>query len=223
MRTDLGRTIWGLICSRDRISVESTGGSASIRRWCPWILAMKPFKNWIDLGCRYVLICLSLILNVYYVRSIITIILPLSPVNQQWPLYIFNIKKMHSSRVVKRLTRFWMQVWILILHLSFMPHIFTLCFNQFQYLHFVCHQIMLCCMLAVFYMSHFLPLFVKLLTLLVGFELTTLDDLLSIDSNGKLRTCIVICIFIFKFELNFVNSEHLIILCITWVQTLFIL
>ena len=32
-------------------------------------------------------------------------------------------------------------------------------------------------------MSHFLPLFVKLLTFLVGFELTTRDDLLSIDSN----------------------------------------
>ena len=30
-------------------------------------------------------------------------------------------------------------------------------------------------------MSHFLPLFVKLLTFLVGFELTTRDDLLSID------------------------------------------
>ena len=64
------------------------------------------------------------------------------------------------------------------------------------------------------FMSYFLPLFVKLLTFLVGFELTTPDDLLSIDSNtlplchGRLRTCIVICIFIFKFALIFLNSEH---------------
>ena len=63
-------------------------------------------------------------------------------------------------------------------------------------------------------MSHFLHLFVKLLTFLVGFELTTRDDLLSIDSNtlplchGILRTCVVICIFIFKFEFIFLNSEH---------------
>ena len=63
-------------------------------------------------------------------------------------------------------------------------------------------------------MSHFLPLFVKLLMFLVGFELTTRDDLLSIDSNtlplchGRLRTCIVSCIFIFKFTLIFLNSEH---------------
>ena len=32
-------------------------------------------------------------------------------------------------------------------------------------------------------MSHFSPQFVKLLTFIVGFELTTRDDLLSIDSN----------------------------------------
>ena len=35
-----------------------------------------------------------------------------------------------------------MQVRILILHLSFMHHIFTLCFNQLQHLHFLCHQVM---------------------------------------------------------------------------------
>ena len=63
-------------------------------------------------------------------------------------------------------------------------------------------------------MSQFLPLFVKLLMFLVGFELTTRDDLLSVDSNtlplchGRLRNCIVICIFILKFALNFLNSEH---------------
>ena len=33
-----------------------------------------------------VLLCILLVLNVYYMNSIITIILPLSPVNQQWPL-----------------------------------------------------------------------------------------------------------------------------------------
>ena len=61
--------------------------------------------------------------------------------------------------------------------------------------------------LAVSHMSHFLTLFEKLLTFLVGSELTTRDDLLSVDSNtlplchGRLRTYIVICIFMFKFPL----------------------
>ena len=152
------------------------------------------------------LLCLSLVLNVYYVCSSITIIFQLSTVNQQWPLQIFNKKELHSSRVVKRRTRFWTHVRILFLHLTFMPHIFTVCFNQLQYLHFACQQIML---FSSFLMSHFLPLFVKLLTFLVGFKLTTRDDLLSIDSNtlplchGKLKTYFAICIFIFKFELNF--------------------
>ena len=50
---------------------------------------------------------------------------------------------MHSSLVMKRCTRFWTQVQILILHLSFIHHIFTLCFNQLQHLHFSCRQVML--------------------------------------------------------------------------------
>ena len=103
-----------------------------------------------------VLLCLSLVLNVYYVRSIITIILSLSPVNQQWPPLIFNKKKLHYSRVVKRCTRFWTQVRILILHLSFMHRIFTLYFNQLQYLHFVCHQIMLWMIFSRFLHATFL-------------------------------------------------------------------
>ena len=116
---------------------------------------------------------------------------------------------MHSSLVTKRCTRFWMQVRIQVLHLSFMHHIshyvLTNCSIYISYVIRSCYA----CYLAVFHMSHFFPLFVKLLTFLVGFELTTRDDLLSIDSNtlplchGRLRTCIVICIFIFKFELIF--------------------
>ena len=133
---------------------------------------------------------------------------------------------MHSSLVVKRCTRFWPQVLILILHLSCMHHIFTLHFNQLQYLHFLCHQVMLWMLFSSFYMSHFLPLFVKLLTFIVGFELTTRDDFLSVDSNtlplchGRLRTCIFICIFIFKFAFIFLNSEHY---CILFNNTLYYL
>ena len=62
-------------------------------------------------------------------------------------------------------------------------------------------------------MLHSLPLFLKLLTHLVGFELTPLD-LLPVDSNtlplchGRLGTCIVICIFIFKIGLKILNSEY---------------
>ena len=151
-----------------------------------------------------VLLCLSLVPNVYYVLSIITITLPLSPANQLYP------NKLHSSRVVKRSTRSWTQIRILILHLSFLPHSFTNCNIYISYVIRSCWE----CYLAVFYKSHFLPLFVKLLMLLVGFELTTRDDFLSIDSNtlplchGRLRTCIVICIFMFKFALIFLNSEH---------------
>ena len=76
---------------------------------------------------------------------------------------------------------------------------------------YISYFIRSCCeyYLAVFHMSHFLILFVKLLTFLVGFELTMRDDLLSIESNtspmshGRLRTCIVICIFMLKFPLIF--------------------
>ena len=76
-------------------------------------------------------------ITVYYVRSIITTILPLSPVNHQWPLYVVNKKKCTPvfSLVIKRCTRFRTQVRIRILHLSIMHHIFTLCFNQLQHLH----------------------------------------------------------------------------------------
>ena len=62
-------------------------------------------------------------------------------------------------------------------------------------------------------MLHSLPLFLKLFTYLVGFELTP-ADLLPVDSNtlplshGRLGTCIIICIFIFKYSLKFLNSEY---------------
>ena len=62
-----------------------------------------------------------------------------------------------------------------------------------------------------FLMLHSFPLFLKLLTYLVDFKLTP-ADLLPVDSNtsplchGRLGTRIVICIFIFKFCLHFLNS-----------------
>ena len=113
-----------------------------------------------------------------------------------------------SAIVIKRCTRFSTQVRIQILHLSL-----CIIFSRSIYISYFIRS---CCeyYLTVFHMSHFLTLFVKLLTLIVGFKLTTRDDLLSIDSNtlpmchGRLRTCIVICIFMFKFPLIFLNSEH---------------
>ena len=140
---------------------------------------------------------------------------------------------MHTIRVVKRCTRFWTQVRIPILHLSFMHHIFTLCFNQLQYLHFLYHQIMLwmlfrsfLCHISYLYMWNYLR------SSLVS-NWWQRDDLLPIDSNtlplchGRLRTCIVICIFIFKFALIFlilnITVCNLVILCITWVQTSYML
>ena len=106
--------------------------------------------------------------------------------------------------------RFASKCCIYLLCIIFSHYVLTNCRIYISYFIRSCCE----CYLAVFHMSHFLPLFVKLLMFLVGFELTTLDDLLSIDSNtlplchGRLRTCIVICIFIFKFALTFLNSEH---------------
>ena len=142
MRTDLGRTIWALICPRSYLGWINLG-SASIRRWSAWILAAKQFKNCLDVWYRCSYDYDLIVLNVYYMRSIITVILSLTPVIQQWPFLIFNKKKLHSSLVIKRRTRFCTQVRILILNLSFMHNIFTLCFNQLQHLHFLCHQVML--------------------------------------------------------------------------------
>ena len=42
------------------------------------------------------------------------------------------------------------------MHLSFLHHIFTLCFNQLQHLHFVCHQAMLWMLFSSFLYVTFL-------------------------------------------------------------------
>ena len=103
---------------------------------------MKPLKNCLNLGCR----C-SYSYHLFSMSTICTQLSPLFFHCHQWinsGHFRFLIKKkLHSSRVVKRCTRFWTKDRILIEHLSFMHHIFTLCFNQLQYLHFVCHQVML--------------------------------------------------------------------------------
>ena len=135
--------------------------------------------------------------------SIMTLLLSLSLENQLWALDIFILKRLHSSGVLKRCTRFRTQVRILILHLSFMNNFSHYIFTSYNI--YIIYVIRSCfeCHLTVFYMSHFLPLFVKLLTFLVGFELTTRDDLLSVDSNtlplchGRLWTCFVICICLY--------------------------
>ena len=75
--------------------------------------------------------------NAFHLLLISTICAQLSLENKRWPQDIFIKNKLNSSRVIKRCTRFWTQVRILILHLSFMNHCFTLCFNQLQYLHFL--------------------------------------------------------------------------------------
>ena len=57
---------------------------------------------------------------------------------------IFNLnKRFFFFFFKKQCTLFWTQVRILILRLYFMHHIFTLCFNQLQHLHFLCRQVML--------------------------------------------------------------------------------
>ena len=58
-------------------------------------------------------------------------------------LFYFKNMVHPSAIVIKRCTRFSKQVRIQILHLSLMHHIFTLCFYQLWYLHFLFHQDML--------------------------------------------------------------------------------
>ena len=101
--------------------------------------------------------------------------------------------------------RFQTQVRIQILHLSFM--------NYLSHHVLPCQQIIFWMSFSNFRMLHSIPLFLKLLTYLVGFELT-ISDLLLVDFNtlplchGRLGTWVVICIFIFKFGLKFLNSEY---------------
>ena len=96
------------------------------------------------------------------------------------------------------------------LHLSFMNYLshhvltnYTICVNRS---YFECHLVAFECYIPI-------PLFFKLRTYLVSFELTP-ADLLPVDSNtlplchGRLGTCIVICIFIFKFGLKILNSGY---------------
>ena len=110
-------------------------------------------------------------------------------------------------------TRFQTLVRIQILHLSFLNYLSHHVLTNYSIYNLSCQQIIFWMPFTRFWILHSLPLFLKLLTYLVGFELTT-SDLLPVDSNtlplchGKLGTCIVICIFIFKFGLKFLNSEY---------------
>ena len=117
-------------------------------------------------------------------------------------------------------TRFQTQVRILFLHLSFMNHFSHHVLTNYSIYMFLCQQIIFWISVSSFlmpfirfWMLHYLLQFLKLLTYPVGFEPTT-SDLLPVDSNtlplchGRLRTCIDICIFIFKFALIFLNSEY---------------
>ena len=139
------------------------------------------------------------------------------------PIHIFNKKEVALQSCHKTMHPF-LDVGsnpdsaFIILCIIFSHYVLTNCSIYISYVIRSCCE---CYYLAAFHISHFLPLFVKLPTFivlwptfLVGFELTTRDDLLSVDSDtvplshGRPRTCIVIWIFIFKFTLNFLNSEH---------------
>ena len=110
-------------------------------------------------------------------------------------------------------TRFQTQVRIQILHLSFMNYLSHHVITNYSFYIFLCQQNIFSMPFSSFWMLRSLPLFLKLLTYLVGFEHTT-ADLLPVDpsalplSHGRLGTCIVICIFMFKFGLKFLNSEY---------------
>ena len=109
-------------------------------------------------------------------------------------------------------TRFQTQVRIQILHLSFTNYLSHHVLTNYSIYIFLCQEIIFYMSFSSFWMLHSLPLLLKLLTFLVGFELTP-ADLLPADFNtlplchGRLGTCIVICIFIFKYGLKFLNSE----------------
>ena len=104
--------------------------------------------------------------------------------------------------------RFQTQVRIQIQHLSFMNYLSHHVLTNYSIYIFLCQHIIFWMPFNSFWMLHSLPLFLKLLTYLVGFELTP-AELLPVDSNtlplcqGRLRKCIVICKFIFKFGLKF--------------------
>ena len=135
---------------------------------------------------------------------------------------------MHSSSVVKRRSRFWTPVRILILHLSFMPHIFTFCFNQLQYLHFVCHQISLWMLFSSF-------LHVTLLSSI--YEITYVPRWFRTDDSGliccqltpTLYHCatedyghVVLLVYLYLnlpwiFLILNITVCNLIIICITWI------
>ena len=172
MRTDFGRTIWAFICAHDRISVETTGGSASIRRWWPWILAVKPFKNSLDLGCW----C-SYANHLFLMSTMCAQLSPWSFHCHQWinsGHFRFLIEKSctpvvseNNALVFGRRFTSWLCIYLLCI--IFSHYVLINCSIYILYV------IRSCCegYLSAFYMSHFLPLFMKLLTFLVGFELTT--------------------------------------------------
>ena len=110
-------------------------------------------------------------------------------------------------------TRFQTWVRIQILHLFFMNYLSHHELTNYNIYIFLCQQIIFWMPFSSFWVLHSFPLFLKLLTHVVGFELTP-ADFLPVDSNtlplchGRLGTCIVICIFIFKLGLKFLNSEY---------------
>ena len=135
---------------------------------------------------------------------------------------------MHSSRVVKRCTlfgrRFASWICIYLLRMIFSHYVLTNCSIYILYVIRSCCE----CYSAVFYMSHFLPLFVKLLTFLVGFELTTVGWFaaywLQHFTTVPRKTTDMYCyLYIYiSICLDFLNSEHNCMQFSTWVQTSYI-
>ena len=129
--------------------------------------------------------------NAFHLLLISTIWAQLSLENQCWPLDILIEK--NCTPAVHSFT----QVRILILHLSFINHFFTLCFNQLQYLHFLCYQVMLWMLFSSFSYVTFVTSICEITYILRGFRTDDRGDyLLPIDSNTlplchrRLWTCI---------------------------------
>ena len=119
-------------------------------QWCPWIIRVTCYQDlplFFWAGARIasnILLCAALCGN----KNIFT---------------LFKRKTMYSflDALLNPDSAFF-----------FCELVFTLCFNQLQYICF-CHQIMFWMSISSFLLLHFSPLFVRLLLFLVGFERTT--------------------------------------------------
>ena len=140
---------------------------------------------------------------------------------------------MHSSLGIKRCTRFWMQIRIPILHSYFMHNIFTLCFKQLQHLHFLWHQVMLwilfssfSCHISYLYLWNYLcsSWVSNWRREMICCQLTpTLYHCATEDYGHVLLFVYLYLNLPWIFQILNITVCNLIILCITWVRTSYIL